>query len=170
MKKLKEESFYLNKEFNYIITDIINNEEFQKLKLITHHGITRFNHSLRVSYYTFLVSKKLKLNYVDATRAALLHDFFMDETSDMKTKKALKEHPKIALKNSKKYFDISKMQEDIILKHMYPITPKMPRYKESWLVDIVDDIASLYEKTYSINKELKTAVNFIFIMLLIRFR
>lgn len=170
MKKLKEESFYLNKEFNYIITDIINNEEFQKLKKITHHGITRFNHSLRVSYYTFLISKKLKLNYIDATRAALLHDFFIDETSEMKTKKALKEHPKIALENSKKYFDISRMQEDIILKHMYPITTKMPKYKESWLVDIVDDIASLYEKTYSVNKEVKTAINFIFIMLFIRFR
>ncbi|MBP3800157.1 MAG: HD domain-containing protein [Bacilli bacterium] len=170
MKKLKEESFYLNKEFNYIITDIINNEEFQKLKKITHHGITRFNHSLRVSYYTFLISKRLKLNYVEATRAALLHDFFIDETSEMKTKKALKEHPKIALENSKKYFDISRMQEDIILKHMYPITTKMPKYKESWLVDIVDDIASLYEKTYSVNKEVKTAINFIFIMLFIRFR
>lgn len=170
MKKLKEESFYLNKEFNYIITDIINNEEFQKLKKITHHGITRFNHSLRVSYYTFLISKRLKLNYVEATRAALLHDFFIDETSEMKTKKALKEHPKIALENSKKYFDISRMQEDIILKHMYPITTKMPKYKESWLVDIVDDIASLYEKTYSVNNKVKTAANLLFIMLFIRFR
>lgn len=170
MKKLKEESFYLNKEFNSIITDIINNEEFQKMKIITHHGITRFNHSLRVSYYTYLVTKKLKLNYIDATRAALLHDFFSCETENMKTKKALKEHPRIALENSKKYFQLSKMQEDIILKHMYPITTKMPKYKESWIVDIVDDIASLYEKTYSINSEVKTAINFIFIMLIIRFK
>lgn len=170
MKKLKEESFYLNKEFNSIITDIIKNEEFQGMKKITHHGITRFNHSLRVSYYTYLVTKKLKLNYVEATRAALLHDFFTDETSGMKTKEALKQHPKIAVENSKKYFELSKMQEDIIEKHMYPITKKLPKYKESWVVDIVDDVASLYERTYSINKELKTAMNFIFIMLLIRFR
>lgn len=170
MKKLKEESFYLNKEFNSIITDIINNKEFQKMKKITHHGITRFNHSLRVSYYTYLVTKKLKLNYIDATRAALLHDFFSDETENMKTKKALKEHPKIALDNSKKYYELSKMQEDIILKHMYPITTKMPKYKESWIVDIVDDVASLYERTYSVNKQFKTAVRFLFIMLLIKFK
>ena len=170
MKKLKEESFYLNKEFNSIITDIINNEEFQKMKKITHHGITRFNHSLRVSYYTYLVTKKLKLNYVDATRAALLHDFFSDETESMKTKKALKEHPRIALENSKKYYELNKMQEDIILKHMYPVTTKMPTYKESWIVDIVDDVASLYERTYSVNKQFKTAVRFLFIMLLIKFK
>lgn len=170
MKKLKEESFYLNEEFNSIITDIINNDNFKEMKKITHHGITRFNHSLRVSYYTYLITKKLKLNYVESTRAALLHDFFTDETSEMKTKKALREHPKIALENSKKYFELSKMQEDIILKHMYPITTKMPKYKESWIVDVVDDVASLYERTYSINDKLKTARNFIFIMLLIRFR
>lgn len=170
MKKLKEESFYLNKEFNSIITDIINNEEFQEMKKITHHGITRFNHSLRVSYYTYLVTKKLKLNYIDATRAALLHDFFSDETENMKTKKALKEHPKIALENSKKYYELSKMQEDIILKHMYPITTKMPKYKESWVVDIVDDVASLYERTYSVNNKVKTAFNLLFIMLLIKLR
>lgn len=170
MKKLKEKTFYLNEEFNLIIKDIINNQEFQKMKKITHHGITRFNHSLRVSYYTFLLAKKLKLNYKEATRAALLHDFFTDETSDMKTKKALKEHPKIALNNSKKYFEISKLQEDIILKHMYPITLSMPKYKESWLVDIIDDFASLYEKTYSVNKQIKAAATFIFIMLLIRFK
>ena len=170
MKKLKEESFYLNKEFNSIIADIISNNSFQEMKNIAHHGITRFNHSLRVSYHTYLITKKLKLNYVEATRAALLHDFFTDETNDMKTKKALKEHPSIALENSKKHFELSDMQEDIILKNMYPITTKMPKYKESWIVDIVDDVASLYERTYSINDKLKTARNFIFIMLLIRFR
>ena len=148
----------------------INNEEFQEMKKITHHGITRFNHSLRVSYYTYLVTKKLKLNYIDATRAALLHDFFSDETENMKTKKALKEHPKIALENSKKYYELSKMQEDIILKHMYPITTKMPKYKESWVVDIVDDVASLYERTYSVNNKVKTAFNLLFIMLLIKLR
>lgn len=170
MKKLKEESFYLNKEFNSIITDIINNEEFQEMKKITHHGITRFNHSLRVSYYTYLVTKKLNLKYEEATRAALLHDFFSDETENMKTKKALKEHPKIALENSKKYYELSKMQEDIILKHMYPITTKMPKYKESWVVDIVDDVASLYERTYSVNNKVKTAFNLLFIMLLIKLK
>ena len=76
MKKIKEEYFYTNDEFYSIINDIITNDEFIKTKYIRHHGITRYNHSLGVAYHTFLVTKKLKLNYKEATRAALLHDFF----------------------------------------------------------------------------------------------
>jgi len=61
MKKIKEEYFYTNDEFYSIINDIITNDEFIKTKYIRHHGITRYNHSLRVAYHTFLVTKKLKL-------------------------------------------------------------------------------------------------------------
>mgnify|MGYP000010796892 FL=1 len=170
MKKIKEEYFYTNDEFYSIINDIITNDEFIKTKYIRHHGITRYNHSLRVAYHTFLVTKKLKLNYKEATRAALLHDFFLEETKDMNQHQALRKHPEYALKNAKKYFELSHMQEDIILKHMYPITKKMPKYKESWIVDIIDDYCSLYERTYSINNELRTAYTFLFIFLTIRFK
>lgn len=170
MKSLKEQSFYENEEFYLIIDDIIQNEHFLEIMNVRHHGITRYNHSLRVSYYTFLITKKLKLNYIEATRAALLHDFFTDETDDMGGFKALTSHPKIALKNAKKYFDISKLQEDIILKHMFPITLEFPKYRESVIVDIVDDIASVYERTYSFRNEFRTAINFIFIILLLKFK
>ena len=103
MKKIKEEYFYTNDEFYSIINDIITNDEFIKTKYIRHHGITRYNHSLRVAYHTFLVTKKLKLNYKEATRAALLHDFFLEETKDMNQHQALRKHPEYALKNAKKY-------------------------------------------------------------------
>ena len=53
MKKIKEEYFYTNDEFYSIINDIITNDEFIKTKYIRHHGITRYNHSLRVAYHTF---------------------------------------------------------------------------------------------------------------------
>ena len=107
---------------------------------------------------------------LEATRAELLHDFFLEETKDMNQHQALRKHPEYALKNAKKYFELSPMQEDIILKHMYPITYKMPKYKESWIVDIIDDYCSLYERTYSINNELRTAYTFLFIFLTIRFK
>lgn len=170
MKKIKEAYFYENEEFYSIISDIIENEEFCKLKEIRHHGITRYNHSLRVSYHTFLITKKLKLNYKEATRAALLHDFFLDETDEMKTFKALRKHPYVALENAKKHFEITKLQEDIIVKHMFPITIKLPKHRESWIVDIVDDISSVYERTYSLSNEFKAAANFVFIFIMMRFR
>ena len=66
-----------NKEFYKIIEDILENETFQKLKLYKHHYIyTRFEHSLSVSYCSYLVCKFLKLDYTSAARAGLLHDLF----------------------------------------------------------------------------------------------
>lgn len=170
MKKLKEDVFYENEEFYSLISDILDNKHFNELKNIRHHGITRFNHSLRVSYYTYLTTKKLGLNYEESTRAALLHDFFTDEVCNQKMSNALKNHPKVALENSKKNFNLSKLQEDIIVKHMFPVTRELPKYKESWIVDVIDDIASIYERTYSMSSELQAAVNFIFIILLIKIR
>ena len=90
-------------EFNNIVLDILNNQEFDKLKLYPHHGITRHEHCLRVAYYTYLVTKVLHLKYIDATRAALLHDFFTDEVSELKAFSRYRNHPKYALINSKKY-------------------------------------------------------------------
>ena len=69
-------------EFETIIKPILSNDEFLKTKEKRHHGITRFDHLMRVSYYSFLITKILRLNYEETTRAALLHDFFLNETSE----------------------------------------------------------------------------------------
>ena len=149
---------YKNKEFNDIVLDILELDEFNKLKNCTHHGIDRHNHCLRVSYYTYKITKILHLNYKSATRAALLHDFFIDEVKDLNGLKRLQKHPKYALENAKKYFEISKLEEDIIITHMFPITIRPPRYIESFLVDLIDDVASIYERCYYIVRKLKGAL------------
>ena len=50
---------YQDIEFKNIISSIESNEEFQKLKNIKHHGITRYEHSLRVAYYSYKETKLL---------------------------------------------------------------------------------------------------------------
>jgi len=150
-------------DFNNIVLDILNNNEFDKLKNYPHHGITRHEHCVRVAYYTYLVTKTLHLNYIEATRAALLHDFFTDEVSSMSAFARYREHPKYALINSKKYFEISKFQENIILRHMFPVTFVPPKYIESFLVDLIDDISAIYDKGYSTKRHLATIFNSIII-------
>ena len=49
-------------EYNNIVQNILENEEFNKIKKIEHHGISRFDHSLKVSYYAYRVAKFLKLD------------------------------------------------------------------------------------------------------------
>lgn len=145
---------YKNKEFNSIVSDILSLKEFDELKKCKHHGITRHNHCLRVSYHTYKITKFLHLNYKSATRAALLHDFFTDEVKDLNGLKRLQKHPKYALENAKKYFEISKLEENIIITHMFPVTIRPPRYIESFLVDIIDDVDSIYERCYWIIKSI----------------
>ena len=154
------------RDFEYIVKPIMNHNEFLKLKDIGHHGITRYEHCFRVAYYTYYVTRLLHLNYREATRGALLHDFFIDEVDNEKAIFKLRRHPMVAVKNSVKYFDISEFEEDIIKTHMFPVTFTPPKYLESWIVDIIDDISAIYERGYYIKKELKTTAMFIIVFLL----
>lgn len=156
---------YNKNEFKRLISPIISNKEFQKTKEIAHHGITRYDHSMRVAYFSYLVTKFLRLDYKETTEAALLHDFFTDEVKHENAVFKLRRHPNHAVANAKKYFDLSDKQEDIIKTHMFPVTFTPPKYLESWIVDIVDDVAAIYEKTYSIKKEIQAAVTFMLILI-----
>lgn len=142
-------------EYSEIVKDIINNEEFIKLKDYKHHGITRYDHVLRVSKWSYKIAKKWKLDYVSIARAGLLHDFFFVNNQEVKLSyriKVLFTHPKMALENSKKYFELNKKEERIILSHMFPVGLCIPTSLEGWIVDIVDDVASIYERIKNIFK------------------
>ena len=145
----------LEKEFIEIIRPILEIDEFNDIKRRQHHGITRYDHSMNVAYITYVVCKNLNLNYKEATFAALLHDFFNKEVAMENGYKRLIDHPKIALKNACKYFDLSDLQKDIISKHMFPITLKSPKYKESLLVSLIDKYSSINERLYTTINEIK---------------
>ncbi len=136
-----------NKAFNTLVEDIKENEHFNKLNEELHHGITRLEHSMRVARWTYKICNFFKMNNKDQiTRAALLHDFYIDEDlREEKGSKKLGEHPSVALNNSLKYFKLDKIQKDIIKTHMFPCTFNIPKYKESWLVSGVDKAVSTYE-------------------------
>lgn len=153
-------------EFYEINKDIFENKEFNKLKNYKHHGITRYEHSINVSYLTYKVTRKICKNYKEITRAALLHDFFTDEVEEVNSLKKLINHPKYALENAKKSFNISKLQEDIILSHMFPIGIRIPKYKESWIVDLIDDYVAVCERGCSFKQEISAAVTFLFLIII----
>ena len=124
-----------------------------------------YEHSLRVSYYSYLVAKILLLNIEEVARGALLHDFFLEDSESFASTKdragVLVNHPKYALENANKYFTLSEKEKDIIVTHMFPVAPSVPKYIESWIVDIVDDFASIYEKGFVVRKELSAAMSFL---------
>ena len=163
---------YKDNEFQKIITPLIDNSDFKETKKIIHHGITRYEHSLRVAYFSYKITKLLKLDYKETAEAALLHDFFMSEVDGKNQIIKLRRHPEYAVKNAKKYFDITEKQEDIIKTHMFPITFTPPKYLESWIVDIVDDISAIYEQALSTGQQLKKVAIVLFILVInfVKFR
>lgn len=160
----------INKKIYYdIYGEFYNVNKYRELKSIIHHGNNRLDHINRVAKLSFLVSKRMGLDYISCTRGAMMHDFFTIDDISKRNKKYndfLKEHPKIALDNSEKYFEVNEVEKDIILSHMYPIVREKPLYKESKIVCMCDKIISIYEFfRYQVNLSMNvTLVLFINLM------
>ena len=155
-------------EYMQIISDIMENKKFKKLAEYKHHGISRLEHSIRVSYNSYKIAKKLKLNYYSTARAGLLHDFFLNEDlSNRKQKLSMFFHPYKSIDNSNQYFNLNAMEQDIIISHMFPTLPhKIPKYLESWLVSIIDKVVATKEFYTSYAKPYTYKLSNIYFMLL----
>ena len=153
-----------NKNIYYdIYSEFYNVNKYRELKSVVHHGNNRLDHINRVSKMSFYVSKKCGLDYVSCTRGTLLHDFFTADDlsrSNGKYKDFLHNHPQISLDNSKQYFKLNDVEEDIILSHMFPIIKcSKPKYAESKVVCICDKIVSVYEFfRYKINLSINVLI------------
>lgn len=140
----------MDEEYKNIVNNILNSEEFIKRKNYHHHeNRSVYYHSLMVSYRTYKIAKKFKLDYQSAAIAGLLHDFYYkDWQLNRKKENVLKAHGFIhateALENSKKNYPelINKKVEDGIKRHMFPLNFIPPRYLESWIICLVDKYCS----------------------------
>ncbi len=136
----------LNSEYYSCVEDLINDDIVLQMKNYIQHGTTTcFQHCVNVSYYNYLVCKILGFNFRDAARAGLLHDLFLYDWHDDWNLTHGFTHPSAALKNAEKYFELNAVQRDIIAKHMFPMTPKLPRYKETVVIILVDKYCGLVE-------------------------
>ncbi|GHU52114.1 hydrolase [Clostridia bacterium] len=135
-----------NCEFVSFITDLLKSDEIQNLKNFKHHiKTTRFQHSLNVSYYNYIVCKKLRWDFVSAARAGILHDLYFYETAEYVGEvRHNKNHPVVALQNAEK-FGLNLLEKDIITKHMFPCTLKLPKYKETFVIIVVDKFCAIME-------------------------
>lgn len=137
-------------EYFEFVKDLLDDEVVQEMKKFRHHySTTCYQHCINVSYYNYLVCKKLGLNAKSAARAGLLHDLFLYDWRDVEKKQGEKphgmRHPKIALDNAKKNFEIGKREEDMIVKHMWPLTIKFPKYAESYVIVVIDKYTAVLE-------------------------
>lgn len=140
-----------NLPYFHCVKDLLQNETVLEMKHYIQHGNTNcYQHCINVSYYSYLLCEKLGLDKQSVARAGLLHDLFLyDWHKRKKEKNILKKHgfthPYQAFYNANKYFNLNEKEKDIILKHMWPLTVALPKYKESFLVSLVDKICCILE-------------------------
>ena len=156
-----------DREYANIVNHILNNQEFSKIKNIEHHGTTRYLHSLRVSYYSYKISKFLHLSYKDTARAGLLHDFFLSKEDRNFFGRFISTftHPKKAVEHTSEHFDINDKEADIIKAHMFPFYVSMPKYAESWIVNSVDKVVGMVEFSKKFGYKFSYATNIALVFL-----
>ncbi len=150
-----------------MIRDLIQHPKVISMENYIQHGTTTcLTHCLQVSYAGYTMAKSLgwsESSIRQTARGGLLHDFFLYDWHDYHTPKGVLlphgfTHPYVALKNAKRYFSLTRREKDIIVKHMWPLTVFLPRYKESYLIMAADKYCALRETVSRMSVRLLSAV------------
>jgi len=133
---------------------IILSPEAQVMKRFTQHGETTvFEHCVAVAKYSLLIAYSLEklfrieIDKDSLVRGALLHDYFLYDWHEKGQGRRFHgfTHPGVALKNADRDFDLNEIEKDIIVKHMFPLTPFLPSHRESFIVSLADKWCALAE-------------------------
>ncbi len=136
--------------FRSTLQELMPSPYIQEMQSYVHHGQTScLEHCLFVAYFSYFLTVRLHLNLDSKSiiRGALLHDFFLYDWHIKGERTGLHgfSHPRAALKNAEKYFSLNDKEKDIILNHMWPLTLRFPRFKESYIVSLADKYCSILE-------------------------
>lgn len=147
---------YQDTEFTNLIQDILDHPTVQQMKQYRQHYQTScFDHCLMASCTCYLYCKVHHLDYRSCARAAMLHDLFLyDWRQRQNGRKGWHAftHPETAYHNASELFSLNEKEKDIILKHMWPITWKFPKYKESLILTMVDKRCAINEAIYEMQR------------------
>lgn len=139
-------------EYREAVEDVLEHPVIRQMEEYQHHCDTNcLQHCINVSYHNFRICKVLGLDARAAARAGLMHDLFLYDwrfhaelTGDNFHAMT---HPRRALENAEKHFELSEKEKDIILKHMWPLTVVPPKSMESLIIGFVDKACGMLEIT-----------------------
>lgn len=133
------------------IEEICAASRMEQSKRFYQHGVTSvYSHSLNVAYESCCLAEHfhLRVDYHALIRGAFLHDYFLYDWHDREHKHKRPHgfyHPGVALQNAMEDFTLSKIEKDIIKKHMFPLTVVPPSCLEAWIVCLADKVCSTRE-------------------------
>lgn len=118
---------------------------------ISHGTTSLLEHSIDVAEEALHIVDRLHLRVDEEAliRGALLHDYYLYDWHDSQRAPSWHgfKHPYIALRNARKDFDLNAIEEDIIRRHMFPLTPIPPMHLEAWVVCMADKYCAAGETT-----------------------
>lgn len=137
-------------EYLACVRDILEHPVFQSMDRYYQHGHTTCReHCISVSYMSFKMCGKMGWDARSAARAGLLHDLFLYDwhTHAKETGEYFHgfTHPRVAMNHAVRYFAATEQEQDMILRHMWPLTPIPPKYKEGYTIVCADKICGLAE-------------------------
>lgn len=163
MKKLDKafERLYLRPEkagggFLDFTDELYYSDEVQSLcEFEQHLDINRLQHITAVAVVSVSVCKRLGLDCKSAARGAVMHDLFYYDWRDGVTGKWHRlhgyRHPRFSLLNARELCDgLTHKEENIILRHMWPLTPIPPKYAEGFVVSLADKYCAMLELLFSL--------------------
>ena len=113
---------------------------------IQHGEVSVFVHCICVAYLSCSIMRffNIKANITALILGALLHDYFLYDWHDGERCRKVHgfTHPFKAVRNAREDLDITPLEENIIKRHMFPLVPVPPRYREAWIVCIADKICA----------------------------
>ena len=143
LRQAPEEKALMQRQFIATAKPLLDLPEVASLAQYEHHrGKTRLDHVTEVARLSLRWSRRFNLDSEATIRAALLHDLFYYDWLREGPRLHGFRHHNIALANARKITSLSAKEEDIIKKHMWPLTVIPPRYMESWIVSLVDTFCS----------------------------
>ena len=140
-----------HKEYNRVIEDLLRNPRILAMRKYAQHGDgNTLAHSLHVARVAGRIASGMKLDVHESelARGAMLHDFYLYSTHDMKMSayEHGMRHAEKALKNASRHFDLTEIERDIIYSHMWPLNiTHLPHCRESVLVTIADKYCAAVE-------------------------
>ena len=116
---------------------------------LQHGRVSVLEHEISVALMCLKLARELRLQ-VDQralVRGALLHDYFLYDWHERDAGHRWHgfRHPATALKNAERDFGLGPIERDMIACHMFPLVPRLPRFRESLLLCLADKLCALRE-------------------------
>ena len=136
--------------FRAAVADLWASGAVRSMAAFPQHGdVDCLRHCLAVAYLSWCCCRRLGLNARAAARGGLLHDLFLYAWHTWRPGPGERlhgfSHPAAALANARRVTDLTAVETDIILRHMWPLTRKRPDSPEGRVVTAVDKYVSLLE-------------------------